>query len=156
MCDLSVGNFSWVIPGKLAGCSLPHFVPDDCDDAAWFAAQGVGMLVSFVKPEGDPAGECSRNGIEWVYFPITDYGVPSDTDAFAKLIDKALAAINDGRGVCFHCYAGIGRTGMALACTLGKYLSIGSEQAIEAVRKSRTAIESESQEEFTRRFLDGG
>ena len=153
---MSVGNFSWVIPGKLAGCSLPHFVPGDCDDAAWFAEQGVGMLVSFVKPEGDPAGECSRNGIEWVYYPITDYGVPSDEAAFAKLIDKALAAVEEGRGVCFHCYAGIGRTGMALACALGKHLKLGSEQAITAVRKCRASIESQSQEDFTRRFLDGG
>jgi atypical dual specificity phosphatase len=153
---LSVGNFSWVIPGKLAGCSLPHFVPGEEDDAAWFAAQGVDMLVSFVRPEGDPAGECSRNGVEWVYYPITDYGVPSDEEDFTKLIDKVLAAIEDGRGVCFHCYAGVGRTGMALTCALGKYLALDAEQAIAAVRKCRASIESESQEEFTRRFLDGG
>jgi len=153
---LSVGNFSWVVPGKLAGCSLPHFVPGDCDDAAWLAEQGVGMLVSFVRPEGDPAGECSRNGIEWIYYPVTDYGVPSDEDAFAELIGKALTAIGEGRGVCFHCYAGVGRTGLALACALGKYLSLNAEQAIAAVRKNRASIESLSQEEFTRRFLDGG
>ena len=152
---MSVGNFSWVIPGKLAGCSLPYFGPGEGNDAPWFAGQGVGMLVSFVKPDGDPAGECSRNGIEWIYYPIIDYGVPSDEGAFAKLIDKALAAIAEGRGVCFHCYAGIGRTGMALACTLGKHLSIGADQAIEAVRKCRASIESQSQEDFTRRFLDG-
>jgi atypical dual specificity phosphatase len=152
---LSVGNFSWVIPGKLAGCSLPYFGSGDGNDAAWFAGQGVGMLVSFVKPDGDPAGECSRNGIEWVYYPIIDYGVPSDEEAFGELIDKALSAIAEGRGVCFHCYAGIGRTGMALACTLGKHLSIGADQAIAAVRKCRASIESQSQEDFTRRFLDG-
>jgi len=152
---LSVGNFSWVIPGKLAGCSLPHFVPGDGDDAAWLAAQGVDVLVSFVRPEGDPAGECSRNGIEWIYYPVTDYGVPSDEDGFRTLIDRALAAVNEGRGVCFHCYAGIGRTGMALACALGRHLSVNAEQAITAVRKCRASIESESQEEFTRRFLDG-
>jgi len=151
---LSVGNFSWVIPGKLAGCSLPYFGPDG--DAVWFAGQGVGMLISFVRPDGDPAGECSRNGIEWIYFPITDYGVPSDAGAFGELIDKAVDAIRGGRGVCFHCYAGVGRTGMALACTLGKYLSLDAEQAIAAVRKCRASIESQSQEEFTRRFLDGG
>lgn len=152
---MSVGNFSWVIPGKLAGCSLPHFVPGDGDDAAWLAAQGVDVLVSFVRPEGDPAGECSRNGIEWIYYPVTDYGVPSDEDGFRTLIDRALAAVNEGRGVCFHCYAGIGRTGMALACALGRHLSVNAEQAITAVRKCRASIESESQEEFTRRFLDG-
>jgi atypical dual specificity phosphatase len=152
---LGVSNFSWVIPGKLAGCALPYFVPGEDDDAAWLAEQGVGMLVSFVRPEGDPAGECSKSGIEWIYYPVQDYGVPSDLDGFAELIDKALGAIADGRGVCFHCYAGIGRTGMALACTMGKYLSLSADQAIKAVRKCRDSIESQSQEEFTRRFLDG-
>jgi hypothetical protein len=155
---LSVGNFSWVIPGKLAGCSLPYFDRGDGDrgDAVWLAGHGVGMLISFVMPDGDPAGECSRSGIEWIYYPVPDYGIPADEGAFGELIDKALRAISEGRGVCFHCYAGIGRTGMALACTLGKYLSIRAEQAIAAVRKCRASIESQSQEEFTRRFLDGG
>jgi atypical dual specificity phosphatase len=152
---LSVSNFSWVIPGKLAGCGLPCFIPGG-GEAAWLAGQGVGMLVSFVLPEGDPAGECKRNGIEWVYYPIPDYGVPSDGGAFGKIIDRALDAMGEGRGVCFHCYAGIGRTGMALACALGKSLSLNSAQAVAAVRKCRASIESQSQEEFTRRFLDGG
>ena len=152
---MGVSNFSWVIPGKLAGCALPYFGHGG-SDAAWLAEQGVGMLVSFVKPDGDPKGECSRNGIEWVYYPIIDYGVPSDEGAFRKLIDGALAAVNEGRGVCFHCYAGIGRTGMALACALGKLLLLDAEQAIATVRKTRASIESESQEKFTRRFLDGG
>jgi atypical dual specificity phosphatase len=145
-----------VIPGKLAGCSLPYFVPGDSDDAAWLAGKGVGVLISFVRPDGDPAGECSRNGIEWIYYPIPDYGVPFDEDTFGELMDKALRAVSEGRGVCFHCYAGVGRTGMALACVLGKYLKLGAEQAIAAVRKCRASIESQSQEEFTRRFLDGG
>jgi protein-tyrosine phosphatase len=143
-----------VIPGKLAGCSLPYFIPGG-GEAAWLAGQGVGRLISFVRPEGDPAGECLRSGIEWVYYPIPDYGVPTDEDAFGELIGMALSAMGEGRGVCFHCYAGVGRTGMALACTLGKYLSLGSEQAVATVRKCRASIESQAQEEFTRRFLDG-
>jgi len=144
-----------VVPGKLAGCSIPYFGPDGAGDAALLAGYGVDMLVSFVMPEGDPAGECSRSGIEWVYYPIPDYGIPSDAGSFGELIGKAVNAMSEGRGVCFHCYAGIGRTGMAIACALGKYLSIDSEQAIEAVRKCRASIESIAQEEFTRRFLDG-
>jgi protein-tyrosine phosphatase len=144
-----------VVPGKLAGCGLPCFISGS-GEADWLAKQGVGMLVSFVLPEGDPAGECGRNGIEWVYYPIPDYGVPVNAGDFGKLIDRALDVMEGGAGVCFHCYAGIGRTGMALACTLGKHLSLKSAQAVAAVRKCRASIESLAQEEFTRRFLDGG
>jgi atypical dual specificity phosphatase len=145
-----------VVPGRLAGCSIPYFGLDGAGDAALLAKQGVNVLVSFVMPEGDPAGECSRNGIEWIYHPITDYGVPSDEGAFGELIDKAISAMSEGRGVCFHCYAGIGRTGMALACALGKYLKLDAEQAIAAVRKCRASIESQSQYDFAKRFIDGG
>jgi protein-tyrosine phosphatase len=149
---LSVNNFSWVIPRKLGGCALPNFTIEGT--AAWLAEQGVDMLVSFALPPGPVEKECSRNGIEWVYYPVDDYGVPDDRASFAALVDKIVEAVKGGRGVCLHCYAGIGRTGMGLACAVGKYLSLPYEQAVAAVRKARESIESVEQENFTKAFLN--
>jgi atypical dual specificity phosphatase len=152
---LSVNNFSWVIPGKLAGSAIPSFIAGVRDDAAWLAGNGVGMLVSLTMPGGYPEEECPRSGIEWIHYPIHDFGVPSEPATFAELVGKIVAAMNKNVGVCIHCHAGIGRTGMALSCVVGKYLSISADQAIAAVRKARTSMETREQEDYTRRFLDG-
>jgi protein-tyrosine phosphatase len=113
------------------------------------------MLVSFALPPGPVEEECSRSGIEWVYYPIEDYGVPGDRASFAALVGKIVEAVEGGRGVCLHCYAGVGRTGMGLACVVGKYLALPYERAVAAVRKVRESIESDEQENFAKAFLDG-
>jgi hypothetical protein len=152
---LSVQNFSWVIPNKLAGCAIPSFIPGGRSDAEWLAASGVGMLVSFTMPNGDPEEECARCGIEWVYYPIEDFDAPEDDGSFSELIDKIVAAMRDGIGVCAHCYAGVGRTGLALVCAVGRYLSIPADKAISRVRGIRMSMEARVQEDYARRFLDG-
>jgi hypothetical protein len=151
---LSVDNFSWVIPQKISGCAIPDFTAMGRDNAAWLAEQGVSMLVSFVTPYGSPEEECARNGIKWIYYPIPDFDIPEDPASFSSLIDTIVDSMKNDKGVCVHCYAGIGRTGMALACIVGKYLSLPASQAIAAVRKARTSIETDEQLEFIRQFLD--
>ncbi|MDR2578957.1 MAG: dual specificity protein phosphatase family protein [Chitinispirillales bacterium] len=151
---MSVDNFSWVIPQKIAGCAIPDFTALGKNSAAWLADQGVSMLVSFVMPYGLPEEECAQHGIEWIYYPIPDFDIPEDPDAFLSLIDTVVDAMKNEKGVCVHCYAGIGRTGMALACIVGRYLALSADQAIATVRKARTSIETEEQLEFIRQFLD--
>jgi len=143
-----------VIPGKLGGCALPCF-DGRRSDAPWLAEQGVKMLVSFVMPQGDPAEECTKHNIEWVYYPITDFDTPADPASFSAMIDDIVDAMNEDGGVCVHCRMGIGRTGLALACAVGKYLGLSAEKAIAAVRMARPwSIETHDQEKFVAEFLD--
>jgi len=125
-------------------------------DAKWLSEQGVKALVSFVLPTGDAEEECAKNGIEWVYYPITDFDAPEDAESFTALIDGIVKAVKEDRGVCVHCRMGIGRTGLALACAVGKYLGLPADKAIAAVRKARPgSIETLVQERFIIGFLDG-
>ena len=59
-------------------------------------------------------------------FPIPDFGVPDDRDAFWSLAVKIATQLKSGGRVLIHCGAGIGRTGTLAACVL---LALGESQA---------------------------
>ena len=92
----------------------------------------------------------ASHGLWWRHLPIRDRCVPDD--GFEKLwchegsgLRQALAR---GESFAFHCWAGLGRTGMMTARVL---IEMGCEPD-EAVRRVRSArpgtIETEEQERF--------
>jgi protein-tyrosine phosphatase len=66
----------------------------------------------------DLLGAYRGAGLEVLRFPVSDWGVPDDPDAFAALVSDLLARLQRGEGVFVHCHAGQGRTGIVLACLL--------------------------------------
>ena len=154
---MSVSNFSWVIPNRLAGSAAPDFTGViGASNADWLAEQGVDVLVSLAQPHGPAAEECERAGIDWIFYPIADFSVPDEPESFAALVEDIVDAMYDeeGIGVCVHCQAGIGRTGLLLACVMGKYLSISGEKAVAAVRKVRPgSLETPDQVNYVKQFL---
>jgi len=149
---MSAANFSWVIQSKLCGSAMPE-CGSGRDDVSWLAEQGVNTLVSLDKPNLTVEQRCSELEITWLYHPIPDFGLPPDQSKFLALIDGIVETMTLEKGVCVHCRAGIGRTGLVLACAVGKYLSLPSHKALAAVRKARSAVETPQQEEFIREFL---
>ncbi|KAK0089052.1 hypothetical protein PV325_009415 [Microctonus aethiopoides] len=91
----------------------------------------------------DPA-EFMKNGIYYYNFAWKDY----DDATTGKLLDmvKVVAfAVQEGR-VAIHCHAGLGRTGVLIACYLIYSLRVRASDAIRFVRKKRPgAIQTRGQ-----------
>jgi protein-tyrosine phosphatase len=153
-----VRNFSWVIPDRLAGAAVPG------EGGSWgleylladlreLVGKGIRRLVSLTDQARHFGPACRRVGLKWTYFPIRDFDVPRRDAGFDDLVEGVRAEAAAGRAVCVHCYAGIGRTGLVLACVLGRYCSIDGQEAIRRLRDLRPALETGEQERFVRRYL---
>jgi hypothetical protein len=161
---IMIDNFSWVIRGKLAGSAIPDEAYGGrtaffnkgtiATDLADLYGRGIRCLVSLTARAADLDPHCRAAGLDWHYYPITDFGIPDSIDSFDNLITGIIDSMNRNRPVCVHCFAGIGRTGLVLCCAVGKYLQLPAARAIATVRKVRSALETREQESFVRRYLD--
>jgi atypical dual specificity phosphatase len=147
-------NFSWVIPDLLAGSALPGWDGELADDLGELARRGVRRLVSLTDEAAGFGAACHQAHLQWEYFPIDNFEVPSDLKAFDALVHRLLADLEAGRPVNVHCYAGVGRTGLLLACLLGRFQHLAAAEAIRLVRAMRPALETVEQERFVRRYLE--
>jgi atypical dual specificity phosphatase len=153
-------NFSWVIPGRLAGLSQPGLGEardlrrgDLAAQLAELRALGLDCLVSLTESAADFGPPCAEAGLAWEYLPIPEFDIPEDEPAFHRLVQRLLARLAGGQAVAVHCYAGVGRTGLLLACLLGRLQRLPGEEAIRRLRLLRPALETPEQEQFVRRYL---
>jgi hypothetical protein len=166
-----VSNFSWVISKKLAGSALPEeayyggtsarenasgsdTTRAATTDLADLYARGVRCLVSLTERAAGLGPYCRETGLDWHFYPITDFGIPDSIESFDGLITTIIDSMNRNKPVCVHCYAGIGRTGLVLCATVGRYLRLSADRAISSVRRIRSVLETRDQEKFVRRYLD--
>lgn len=139
-------GFSWVDKPHLAALARPS----DIEDLSWLRKQGLELLISLTE---DPVRRDWVNdaGLMVMHVPVEDMAPPTQ-----EQLDHCVTAItraNDrGIGVAVHCGAGLGRTGVILACYL---IARGATapMAIVKVRKLRSgSIETDEQEKAVEEF----
>ena len=138
-------NFSWLIENKLAGSAIPTSI----DEVKWVIGQGVKSIVT-VREE--PLDESWVKDVNYLHILSNDMSVP-EFDDLIYAVDFIHRRITNNEPVLVHCLAGMGRTGVILACYLVKYQKMSASEATEKVREERPgSIQSYPQEEIIFRF----
>lgn len=126
-------NFSWAIHRKVAGSGGPRSKAD----LIWLKQEGIGALVRLVEPHESrvTASEIHEIGLEDYNEPVPDFEAPTQAqiDRIIEYIDSRLEA---GVPVGVTCNAGVGRSGVILACYL-VHKGLTTKDALELVRRKR-------------------
>jgi len=132
-------------------------LPIDLEGVADWGANGLVCLLehhelSMHKIEHLPQ-EVEALGMWYKHLPIVDMGIPTQEfeDNWAVEGERIRHALRIGERVIFHCYAGLGRTGMMAARILVE-MGMEHEAAIREVRRSnRRRIQTKGQSAYVRR-----
>ena len=91
-------------------------------------------------------------GYEVIHLPIPDYGIPEAAN-MTLAVESTLEKARAGKNIAVHCNAGIGRTGLFLACLAQQALGMTGDVAILWVRSYIPgAIETPEQFEMARSY----
>lgn len=130
-------------PGTWAGADAVEPGRGLDADLAALRASGASVLVSLLEDaELERLGitrlvERAREaGLETRRFPVPDHSAPGDLQATAAVVRTIVRDLARGRTVVVHCRAGVGRSGIVVACCL---VAAGSEprRALASVRRAR-------------------
>ncbi len=132
-------GFSWIDKPLLAAMARP----ESPEELAWLRSEGIEVLLSLTEdpPRRDWLEEA---GLLLFHVPVEDMEPPTE-----EQLERCVSAIQKANahqmGVAVHCGAGLGRTGVILACYfVDKGLSAAN--AIARVRRLRPgSIETKQQ-----------
>eukprot|EP00808_Paulinella_micropora_P017558 g56941.t1 len=150
-------NFSFVIPGLLAGMAAPS--PDDMPAVvAELKQKGVKTLIC-LQEQINPvvAQKLAAAGVRYLHFPVEDTHPPSQQtlEQIAQVLLEAKETKNGAVSV--HCMAGKGRTGTVLASGLALVSDppLSARDAIKEVRRLRPgSVEAKQQELAVVKFVE--
>jgi atypical dual specificity phosphatase len=147
-------GFSWIDGRRLAAMARP----EDVEELCWLREQGIEVVLSLTE---DPLRRdwVNEAGLMLVHVPVEDMEAPTQ-----EQLDHCLATVARAHaqnfGVAVHCGAGMGRTGVVLACYFVTK-DMNAKNAIARVRRLRpgsieTDAQAEAVAEFARRHSGAG
>eukprot|EP00039_Didymoeca_costata_P003745 m.69445 g.69445 ORF g.69445 m.69445 type:complete len:787 (-) comp12056_c0_seq4:2575-4935(-) len=93
-----------------------------------------------------------KEGISVYLYGWQDFGIPTHESLF-KMVKVISDIVEEGGRVLVHCHAGLGRTGMLIACHLVYSLAYSAEEAVTVVRLRRAkAIQTKAQISIVKEF----
>jgi protein-tyrosine phosphatase len=114
------------IPGKIYLHSMPGYYEKYELAFSELSEKKIQTVISFTSldeirmksPDYAKAIEAGSLPFTSISFPIRDFSVPDDREAYLRLVKETAGSIMGGESVLVHCAAGIGRTGMFAASVL--------------------------------------
>ena len=139
-------NFSWILPGSLAGARGPM----DPDDVVFLKQQGIQTVIRMEQKTISAEPWQMKD----VYEYVQDFMAPTmeQVHHIVTFMEEEIKTLE--RPVVVTCMAGLGRTGTVLACYLLRE-GYGPEEAIGRVRQLRPgSIETQAQAETVRKYAE--
>ncbi|KAI9190421.1 hypothetical protein H9P43_001855 [Blastocladiella emersonii ATCC 22665] len=142
---------SWVTPNVLAMARPAAFHMEQHALAKCMLAEGIKCILNLQQPHEHPAcgygvlpatgfsydpEEWIRQGFFYYNFSWEDMNVPT-FEQILSIVKVMANEIASGRRVAVHCHAGLGRTGLAIACYLVYDQNMSAFDAVQLVRTKR-------------------
>jgi protein-tyrosine phosphatase len=141
------------LPGKIYRSPMPYgdFDPDQ-RVMELYQQNNVEVIVMLVsdkegikKTGHNLVREYKARGFEVISLPIPDFSIP-DEEKLRKELKKVHSLLLAGQTVAVHCNAGIGRTGLFMACLARRVMGCTGNEAVSWVRQYIPhAVENEDQ-----------
>ncbi|MGH9874388.1 MAG: protein-tyrosine phosphatase family protein [Pyrinomonadaceae bacterium] len=140
-------------PGRLAILARPRGEDWLEDEIQEWREAGVDVVVSMLTaPENLQLGLnaeaelCRTNGLQFISFPIEDFGVPDSVDATIKRAKELNDLFENGKSIGFHCRGCLGRAPLIASCVL-MLSGETTERSFELVSAARGYLIPETPEQ---------
>jgi protein-tyrosine phosphatase len=93
-----------------------------------------------------------KHGMQFIHCPIGDFTAPT-VEVLAPLIDQVVVRLQT-ENVAVHCNAGVGRTGVVLACVLSRVEGILPEDAFTRLQQLMQIRTTDEQRRLATRWFE--